>query len=71
VDAGRGGLDGGRARHPLHEPGVPGGGHAELGRVDRRTLEERVAVDAVLRDQQGDAQRCAGDELVLALEVLR
>lgn len=56
VDAGRRDLDGRRPGDALHEVGVPGRGHAELGGVDRGTLPEGVPVDAVLRDEQRDAQ---------------
>ncbi len=71
VDAGRGDLDRGRARDLLHERGVPRRGHAELRGEDRRADPERVAVDAVLGEQQGDAQPRPPGELVRGEDVLR
>ena len=56
VDAGGRHLDGGGPRDLLDELRIPGGGHAELGREDRRPLPEGVAVDAVLADQERDAE---------------
>ena len=56
VDAGRRDFDGRGARDPLDQVGVPRCRHAELRREDRGALPERVAVDAVLADQQRDPQ---------------
>jgi hypothetical protein len=63
VDAGRGDLDGGGPGDPLDQPGVPAGGHRELGREDRRAGPEAVPVDAVLGGDQRDAEPGAGGQV--------
>ena len=58
VDPGRRDLDRGRTGDPLEQRGIPGAGHAELGREDGRARPERVAVDAVVGGQQRNAEPC-------------
>ena len=56
VDAGRCHLLGGHAAHPLEQLRAPARGRRELRREDVGALPERVAVDAVLADEQRDPE---------------
>lgn len=60
VHAGGGDFFGGRAADCLHCGGVPAGRHAQLRGEDGGSRPEGVSVDAVVADEQRDAEACFG-----------
>ena len=69
MDARRRHLLGGHASDLFEQLGIPARGERQLGREDGRAFPERVAVDAVLTDEQRNAEAVLRGEVHRAVDL--